>query len=227
MYTCLGQIYSFTFIFDIGTVNIFLLVKSCRAKQDLTIRIYRIRVMTILLIAFVGSWIIPLRTQFASPFYLWLPIGVTMIAIMILYKFSPVHFESISLTKSFQRLRYLSVLVLSSMVVTTSIHQYPANGALILKFDRNFQSYKSELVDYRKLHPDYEISFWAPDSVFIAYQFVSSDPASDLWYFLGGSTSLDETYAARLSESKCGQQADKSAVAVFNEEFRIVDICSN
>jgi hypothetical protein len=184
-------------------------------------------VLTILLIAFAGSWIIPLRTQFASPFYLWLPIGVTMIAIMILHKFSLINFKSNSLNEAFQRLRFLTVLVLSSMVLATSIHQYPANGALILKFDHNFQSSKGKLVEYRKLNPDYKISFWAPDSVFIAYQFVSSDPASHLWYYLGGSTSLDETYVAGLSDSKCGQQTEKSAVVVFDEEFRIVNICSN
>ncbi len=219
--------YSHILIMIIGAANVFMLVKSCTRKQDFTIKIYRIRILTILLIAFIGSWIIPLRTQFASPFYLWLPIGVTMIAIMILYKFSLFHFESSSLSKAFRRLSRLMVFGLSSIVLATSIHQYPANGALILKFDRNFQSSKSKLVDYRKLHPDYTFSFWAPDSVFIAYQFVSSDPASHLWYFLGGSTILDETYVAGLSDSKCGQRVEKSAVVVFDEEFRIVNVCSS
>jgi len=32
---------------------------------------------------------------------------------------------------------------------------------------------------------------------------------------------------AGLSDSKCGQQTEKSAVVVFDEEFRIVNICSN
>jgi len=222
-----GVKYSYTLIILIGVVNMYLLVKTCVSKQDLTIKIYRIRIFTILLIAFAGSWFIPLRTKYASPFYLWLPIGVTMIAIMILYKFSLVQFRSSSLTEIFQRLRRFSVWVLSSMVLATSIYTFPNNGALILKFDRNFQTSKSELVEYRKLHPDYKISFWAPDSIFSAYQFVSSDPASHLWYFLGGSVSLDETYAAQLLDSKCGQRVEKSAVVIFNEEFKIVDICSN
>lgn len=222
-----GIKYSYTLIIIIGLVNIYLLLKTCVSKKDFAIRIYRIRILTILLIAFVGSWVIPLRTQFASPFYLWFPIGVTMIAIMILYKFSLVQFESSPLAETFKRLGRFFVLVLSSMVLATSIYTFPTNGALILKFDRNFQSSKSELVEYRKLHPGYEISFWAPDSVFMGYQFVSSDPASHLWYFLGGATSLDETYATQLLDSKCGQREEKSAVVIFSEEFKIIDICSN
>jgi hypothetical protein len=106
------------------------------------------------------------------------------------------------------------------------MHQFPTSGGYVLKLDQNFKNSQNELVDFRKMHPDYRISFWAPSSVFIAYQFVSSDPASHFWYFVGGSKSVDEKYTSQLTNSKCGLRTTKSAVAVFNEDFKLVDICS-
>jgi len=215
--------YSYIFVFLIALALFALLVQVVLSKQDILVRIFSIRILTLVFIAFLSSWIIPIRTQFASPFYMWLPTGVTIVSIMVLFKFSTFRFTSNSLIRFF---RPLVVIVSFSMVLATSIHQYPANGGFVLKLDQNFQNSKGELLDFRKMYPDYKISFWAPSSLFIAYQFVSSDPASHFWYFVGGSKSVDEKYPSQLTELKCGLQAAKSAVAVYDHDFKLNEICS-
>jgi hypothetical protein len=218
--------YSYIFVFLITLALFILLVQAIFSKQNISVRILNIRILSLAFIAFISSWVIPIRTQFASPFYMWLPTGVTIISVMILFKFSTFRFTSNGFTGLIRFFRPLVVFVLYFMVLATSIHQFPTSGGFVLKLDQNFQNSRNELADFRKMYPDYRISFWAPSSVFIAYQFVSSDPASHFWYFVGGSKSVDEKYASQLTDSKCGLRATKSAVAVFNEDFKLVEICS-
>lgn len=218
--------YSYIYVFLIALALLALLLQFIFSKQNISQKIFKIRILTIVSIAFISSWVIPVRTQFASPFYMWLPTGVTIVSIMVLFKFSTFRFISDRFIGLIGFLRLLVVIVSFSMVLATSIHQYPANGGFVLKLDQNFQNSKDELADFRKMHPDYKISFWAPSSVFIAYQFISSDPASNFWYFVGGSKGVDETYPSQLTDSKCGLQAAKSAVAVYDEDFKLIEICS-
>ena len=218
--------YSYIYVFLIALALLALLFQFIFSKQNISQKIFKIRILTIVSIAFISSWVIPVRTQFASPFYMWLPTGVTIVSIMLLFKFSTFRFISDRFIGLIGFLRLLVVIVSFSMVLATSIHQYPANGGFVLKLDQNFQNSKDELADFRKMHPDYKISFWAPSSVFIAYQFISSDPASNFWYFVGGSKGIDEKYPSQLTDLKCGLQAAKSAVAVYDEDFKLIEICS-
>lgn len=218
--------HSYVFIILIGIAIAALLVQIVSNEQNISQKIFQIRILVVLFIAFVCSWVIPIRTQFASPFYMWLPTGVTIASILILFNFSRFPRTSDRLTYIRRRIQRATVVALYSLVLATSVYQFPANGGYILKIDRNFQESKQELVKYRISHPNYRIGFWAPNSVFIAYQFVSSDPASHFWHFVGGSNIDDKNYPSQLSNSKCGTVATKTAIAVFDDDFKLVEICS-
>jgi len=218
--------HSYIFIILIGIAIPTLLFQIVSNEQNLSQKIFKIRILIVLFIAFVGSWVIPIRTQFASPFYMWLPTGVTIASILILFNFSRFSHEIVRPTYIRRMIQRVTVVAVYFLVLGTSVQQFPANGGYILRIDRNFQNSKQELVKYRISHPNYRIGFWAPNSVFIAYQFVSSDPASHFWHFVGGSNVDDKNYPSLLSDSKCGTVASKTAIAVFDNDFKLVEICS-
>ncbi len=182
------------------------------------------------IVAWVGiaaacGWAIPLRTEFPSAFYMFVPLALAALAVALALR--TIFLAVRSRQRRAARWVGLAVgLALTALFVVGSVTSRfePYDGTLALS--DSFRAGLDESIAIRAAHPDRRIQFSAPPEAFNAYRFTTGNPAANFWRMAGAPwRALDATYGISVvnDPAACGDAV--TLIVRLDARLRPVGTC--
>ncbi len=173
-------------------------------------------------VAAVVGWIIPLRTEFAVPFYMLVPLATAALALALALRAGQLALARVRPSV----LRYAGVafgvvLVAWCAGVAVGNRWEPYGQRLVL--NDGFRSSLPRIEAVHAAHPGKAILFTAPDPN-LAGRWVSAAVANRFWRFAGGATAADHGYPVGATTSICGD-GTTAVVIRLDAELRMTGSC--
>jgi hypothetical protein len=171
-----------------------------------------------------ASWVIPVRTQYPSPFYMFLPLVVAAIALALSLRAAAL---VLSGGERPRLLRYGAVAVgvaLTGWFVGNATFARWGHYGDWFRLEASFRSSLPQIAALRTEHRRYQIEFYAAPEMFSAYRFMTASPARDFWRFTGVATPVDNAYPITLqTTANCGW--NRSVVIRLDDLLRPTGVC--
>jgi hypothetical protein len=170
-----------------------------------------------------GSWIIPLRTQYPSAFYMFLPLAIAALALALSLAAA---WTVLSTTRRVPLVRYggvaVGVALTAWFVGGAALNRWDIYGDWF-RLDASFRGSIDRIAELRTAHPNDQIEFHVPPQLFSAYRFMTASPAHDFWRFTGAETPVDRTYPITSQPSDCGY--GEAIVIRLDAKLRPIGVC--
>jgi hypothetical protein len=170
-----------------------------------------------------GSWVIPLRTQYPSAFYMFLPLAMAALALALALTAG---WAALPTTRRAAARRYggfvVGVVLAAWFVGGAVINRWDIYGDWF-RLDASFRGSIDRIAALRSAHPRDQIEFYVPPQLFSAYRFMTASPARDFWRFTSAETPEDSAYPITSQPSDCG--FGQAIVIRLDAQLRPTGIC--
>ncbi len=195
----------------------YVLHERCRAPDA----VVTLRLAAWLWIAVAIGWAIPIRTQIASAFYMYVPLATAALAVALTlragYLALPRHRTA--------PYRYAAAAVTAGLcawfvggVLTNRIDQYTQ----VAQVNTTWRQGLPRIGEIRAQHPNDRIAFATPQDIPNAYQFTTSGIATDLFRFTGDQQPVDQLYGTAAGTA-CGTPG--TVVIKLNNRMQATGTC--
>ena len=161
------------------------------------------------------SFVIPLRTEFPSPFYMFVPLALAALAFALSVRAGLL---------ALPPLRRPSPRILAVAIGVAAVAWFAGSSAFgrwdqygeWLQWDANFRAAMPKLERVHAANPNRRIVFFSES--YRGFKWVTASRADRLWRMLGPVLPVDRTYGTTTQENPCG--ADDVIVIRFDAQMR-------
>ncbi len=170
----------------------------------------------------LASWVLPLRTQYPSRFYMIVPLGLAALAFGVaLRAFALALHGRVAFAR--QAAICAAVLVAVWCVGVSAFDRWePTRDWLFL--DHNFRASLPEIAAARQQFPQDVVQFHAPPEQYGAYRFVAVGRAEHLWRFISPQAG-DRGYPVAAVPETCGNAKDHTVLFLMDDSMHFTGTC--
>jgi hypothetical protein len=165
------------------------------------------------------AWMIPMRTQFASGFYMYMPLGLAALAFAL-----SVRAGLLALPERRGALRHAGVAIGAALVAwcagASALDRWAPHGDW-LALDANFRAAKEQIAAVHAANPDATVRIHGAH--FATYRFVTASRADRFWRFYGPVGPVDRGYAITAEAATCGGEG--AVMILLDERMRFAGTC--
>lgn len=197
---------------------------AVRARRDAPVAFAIARTAIWMGVGAGASWIIPLRTQYPSPFYMFLPLVVAALALGLSLRAGMLALSGRGRPRLVRYGAVAAAVALTAWFAGSATLDRWGHYGDWFRLEASFRGSLDRIAALRREHRQYQIEFYASPAMFSAYRFMTASPARDFWRFTGAVEPVDSSYPITLqSGSDCGW--DRSMVIRLDMLLRPTGVC--
>ena len=170
----------------------------------------------------VLSWVIPLRTEYPSAFYMFLPLGLLALAVALAVRSGQLLLADRWGARAGYVAAGAAALLMASCLFVAATQRYDWYDGFFEGND-NFRDSLDEIAAVRAASPGAYVAFNTAPETYLAFHFVSANPAANFWRFAGKPQPIDRTYGSATTPTACGSGG--TVVIVLDAQMRFVRAC--